>query len=245
MFSYFANPTRYHRLARILEPLLAVIGVPLLVYGLYLALVEIPPDYQQGESARILHIHVPAAMFAQGLYLSMAIAAAVALIWRHILADLYCRAAGPIGAVLTGLCLVTGSLWGYPTWGTWWEWDARMTSVLVLFFLYLGHILLVRSFDEPEQGDRLGAILLLVGVVNLPIIYFSVEWWNTLHQGRTISYFEEGGTTMDPAMLEPLPYTIIGIGLVTGWIVSVTLRAEIAARKVLGRERSLVAQSAF
>src|ERR1700751_4206160 len=148
--------------------------------GLYLALVVAPPDYQQGESVRIMYVHVPAAWMALSVYLFIAVASAVALVWRHPLAEIGTAAAAPIGAAFTFVCLASGSLWGRPMWGAWWVWDARLTSVLVLFFLYLGYIALVNAFDEPSRGARAGSVLALVGVVNLPIIKFSVDWVNTL-----------------------------------------------------------------
>ncbi|HYC14738.1 MAG TPA: heme ABC transporter permease, partial [Stellaceae bacterium] len=161
-----------------------------------------PADYQQGEAVRIMYVHVPAAWLATLVYAVMAVASAVFLIWRDPLADIAARAAAPLGAAFTLVCLVAGSLWGEPMWGTWWVWDARLTSVLVLFFLYLGYIALVHAFDDPTRGARAGAVLALVGAVNLPIIKFSVDWWNTLHQPASV--FRLGGPTIDRAMLVPL-----------------------------------------
>ncbi|HMK67077.1 MAG TPA: heme ABC transporter permease [Stellaceae bacterium] len=198
----FANPARFMRLSERLLPWCAGAAVALLVAGFYLALFVAPPDYQQGEAVRIMFVHVPAAWMASFVYLFLAVASAIALIWRHPLADLAAQSAAPLGAGFTLICLVTGALWGQPMWGTWWVWDARLTSVLVLFFLYLGYIALVHAFDDPTRGARAGAVLALVGAVNLPIIKFSVDWWNTLHQPASV--FRLGGPTIDRAMLVPL-----------------------------------------
>ena len=174
----FANPLRYQRIADAVLPWAGGLAVMLSVVGLYLALVVAPPDYQQGEAYRIMFVHVPAAWMALMVYAMMAVASVVALVWRHPLAEM-ARAAAPIGAAFTAIALVTGSLWGKPMWGTFWVWDARLTSVLILLFLYLGYIALHDAFDEPGRGARAAAILCLVGSINLPIIKFSVDWWNT------------------------------------------------------------------
>ena len=181
----FANPGRFQRLADRLIPWCAVGTVGALAVGLYLALLGSPPDYQQGESVRIMYVHVPSAWMALFVYVMIALASASSLIWRHPLADLAARGASPIGAGFALLTLVTGSLWGEPMWGTWWQWDARMTSMLVLFFLYLGHMALMNAFEDQTRGYRAAAILALVGVINIPIIKFSVDWWTTLHQPWT------------------------------------------------------------
>src|SRR6202451_4307617 len=202
MLTRLANPARFMRLSGAVLPYLSAVTALVLAAGLYLALFVAPPDYQQGESVRIMFIHVPAAIMAEGVYYVIAAASFVALVWRHPLADIAAQAAAPLGAAFTLVCLVTGSLWGRPMWGTWWAWDARMTSVLVLFFLYLGYIALVNAFDDMARGARAGSVLALVGVVNLPIIKFSVDWWNTLHQADSV--FRMGGPTIDPSMLIPL-----------------------------------------
>ena len=207
----FANPARFMRLSERLLPWCAGAAVALLVAGFYLALFVAPPDYQQGEAVRIMFVHVPAAWMASFAYLFMAVASAVFLIWRHPLADLAAQSSAPLGAGFTLICLVTGALWGQPMWGTWWVWDARLTSVLVLFFLYLGYIALVNAFDDPTRGARAGAVLALVGAVNLPIIKFSVDWWNTLHQPASV--FRLGGPTIDRAMLVPLLVMSLGFTL--------------------------------
>src|SRR5215472_8052740 len=217
----FANPGRFMRLSGRIMPWCGAGAAIGLAVGLYLALLVAPPDYQQGEAVRIMYVHVPAAWMASFVYASMALASAVALIWRHPVADIAARESAPLGAGFTLLCLVSGSLWGEPMWGTWWVWDARLTSVLVLFFLYLGYIALVNAFDEPTRGARAGAILALVGAVNLPIIKFSVDWWNTLHQPASV--FRIGGPTIDPAMLWPLLIMALGFTLffITLWLLRI------------------------
>jgi heme exporter protein C len=225
-----ANPNRFMQWSGKLLPWCAVATAILLGLGLWLALFVAPPDYQQGESVRIMYVHVPAAYMATTVYAIMAASSAVALIWRHPVADIAAREAAPLGAGFTLLCLVSGSLWGKPMWGTWWVWDARLTSVLVLFFLYLGYIALINAFDEPTRGARAGAILALVGVVNLPIIKFSVDWWNTLHQPASI--FRLGGPTIAASMLWPLAVMALGFTLffVTLWLVRI--RSALMAAKL-------------
>ena len=192
-------------------PWLAAAGVGLTAVGLLWGLFFAPADWQQGDAVRIMYVHVPAAWLASAGYLGLALCSVLSLVWRHPLADLAAVEIGPVGAGFTALCLLTGSIWGKPMWGAWWVWDARLTSVLVLFFLYLGHIALVRAFDDPVRGYRSGAILALVGVVNLPIIKFSVDWWNTLHQPATISF--TGAPTMYVGMLWPLLFAAVGYTL--------------------------------
>ena len=198
----FANPTRFFRIANAILPVLAVVTAGLFAAGLYYALFDSPADYQQGDTVRIMYVHVPAAWAALACYATMALAGASFLIWKHVLADLAARAAAPIGAAFTLISLATGSLWGQPMWGTWWVWDARLTSVLILFFLYLGYIALVNAFDDPDRGGRAGAVLALVGAVNVPIIKFSVDWWNTLHQPASVLRMD--GPSIAPEMLLPL-----------------------------------------
>lgn len=231
MLGKLANPNRFFRLTNPLQPVAALLSVALLLLGLWHALAVSPPDYQQGETVRIMYIHVPAAWLALFIYTSMAVAAICSLIWGHILADIYNRAAAPLGIAMTLLCLITGSLWGEPMWGTWWVWDARLTSMLVLLFLYLGYIALVRSFNSPLQADKSGNILLIVGLVNIPIIKFSVDWWATLHQPASIIRLD--GPTIDKSMLAPLFIMIAAFSLGYLALVLVRVRAEYAARKVL------------
>jgi heme exporter protein C len=226
----FANPNRFLRLSNTLLPWVGAATGGLIAAGLFLALVASPPDYQQGESVRIMYVHVPAAWMGLFCYAFLAGAGAVALIWRHALADIAGRAAAPIGACFTFLALATGSLWGKPMWGAWWVWDARLTSVLVLFFLYLGYIALANAFDDPTRGSRAAAILALVGVVNLPIIKFSVEWWNTLHQPASI--VRAGGPSVHPSMLAPLLLMALGFAAYFAWVLMIRMRTEIAAAKI-------------
>ena len=225
----FANPARFMRLSAVLLPWCAWLAALLLAVGLVLALAVAPPDYQQGEAVRIMYVHVPSAWMASFIYAVMAGASAVGLIWRHPLADIAARAAAPLGAGFTFVCLVTGSLWGEPMWGTWWVWDARLTSVLVLFFLYLGYIALVNAFDEPTRGTRAGAILAIVGIVNLPIIKFSVDWWNTLHQPASV--FRLGGPTIAASMLWPLFAMALGFTLLFAALLLLRMRTALVAAR--------------
>ncbi|MGE0223944.1 MAG: heme ABC transporter permease [Acetobacteraceae bacterium] len=226
----FANPGRFLRLSGTLLPWLAVAGTILTALGLGWGLFVAPADWQQADAVRIMYVHVPAAWLASAGYLGLAVCSVLSLVWRHPLADLAAAEIGPVGAGFTALCLATGSLWGKPMWGAWWVWDARLTSVLVLFFLYLGHIALVRAFDDPTRGYRAGAILALVGVVNLPIIKFSVDWWNTLHQPSSF------GLTTAPAMhvdmLFPLLVSALGYSLLFAAIVTARTRAAVMERRI-------------
>jgi heme exporter protein C len=226
----FANPGRFLRLASKVQPWLTAFGVVLTAVGLVWGLFFAPADWQQGDAVRIMYIHVPAAWLASAGYLMLALCSAVSLVWRHPLADLAAAEIGPIGAGFTALCLATGSLWGKPMWGAWWVWDARLTSVLVLFFLYLGHIALVRAFDEPTRGYRAGAILALLGVINLPIIKFSVDWWNTLHQPATISF--TGAPSMYIGMLWPLLFSALGYACVFAALALAGTRAAVMERRI-------------
>jgi len=226
----FANPGRFLRLSGVVLPWLAVAGVLVTAVGLVWGLFFSPADWQQGDAVRIMYIHVPAAWLASAGYLALAACSFVSLVWRHPLADLAAAEIGPVGAGFTAMCLGTGSLWGKPMWGAWWVWDARLTSVLVLFFLYLGHVALVRAFDNPERGYRSGAILALIGVVNLPIIKFSVDWWNTLHQPDSITL--TGAPTMYIGMLWPLFVAAIGYTLLFAAIVVARTRAAVMERRI-------------
>jgi heme exporter protein C len=226
----FANPARFMRLSDRLLPWCAGLAVLTLAVGLWGALFVAPPDYQQGEAVRIMFVHVPAAWMASFVYFLMAVASGMALVWRHPLADIAAQSAAPLGAGFTLLCLVTGSLWGEPMWGTWWVWDARLTSVLVLFFLYLGYIALVHAFDDSTRGSRAGAVLALVGIVNLPIIKFSVEWWNTLHQPASV--FRMGGPTIDSSMLWPLLTMSVGFMFYFAAVLMLRMRSTILSARL-------------
>src|SRR5437899_7493754 len=229
MISRFANPARFMRFSGRALPWCGWSAAGVLAVGLYLALVAAPPDYQQGESVRIMFIHVPAAWMALSTYLFIAVASAVALVWRHPLAEIAAAAAAPIGAAFTFVCLATGSLWGRPMWGAWWVWDARLTSVMVLLFLYLGYIALVNAFDEPGRGAKAGSVLALAGVVNLPIVKFSVDWWNTLHQPASVVRL--GGPKIDVAMLVPLLVMAGAFGLLFLWLLLLRMRTALNERK--------------
>ena len=232
----FANPGRFARLARAALPWFAAAAALLFAIGLWLALVASPPDYQQGESVRIMYVHVPAAWMALFVYMAMAAAGAAALIWRHPLAGIAARAASPIGAGFTAIAIATGALWGRPIWNAWWVWDARLTSVLVLLFLYLGHMALHDAFDDPARGARAAAVLALVGAVNVPIVHFSVEWWNTLHQPASV--FRAGGPTIAAEMLWPL---FVMAAAFKAWFVTVLLlrmRGELDAARLRALRRA-------
>jgi heme exporter protein C len=232
MFDRYANPTKFVRLAERLNPWLIGATVLLLGSGLYFGLLDSPADYQQGESVRIMYVHVPSAWLGMAGYSVLAVASFFALVWRHPLADLIARAASPLGAAFTFLCLVTGSLWGKPMWGTWWAWDARLTSMLILFFLYLGHLALLNAFDDPMRGARPAAILAVAGFVNVPIIKFSVEWWHTLHQPASVTRF--GMPAIDPAMLLPLLLMGLGYTAFFSTLLLVKVRSEFLAAKIRG-----------
>ncbi len=201
-FHRFSSPREFFRIAGSMIPWLAAATIVLLMIGLYLGLFVAPPDYQQGESYRIMFIHVPSAWMSLFVYMVMAGAAAIGLIWRIKLAHVMAMSSAPIGASFTFLALVTGSLWGKPMWGAWWVWDARLTSELILLFLYLGVMALYAAFEERRTAQRAAGILAIVGVVNVPIIHYSVMWWNTLHQGPTVSKFD--APSIHPSMLAPL-----------------------------------------
>lgn len=225
MLSAFANPARFLVLTRWALPLAAGLAGLLLAIGLPWALLFAPADYLQGESVRMMFVHVPAAIWALGGYMALAGASFVHLVWRHSLADLAARAIAPIGAVYAGLCLATGSLWGKPTWGVWWVWDGRLTSMLILFLSYLGYLALRATIEEEGQSARLGAVLALVGAVNVPIVHFSVEWWNTLHQPSSL--LRAGGGAIDPSLLRPLATMGLAYGAVFAALVLGQMRADV------------------
>ncbi|KQV35671.1 MULTISPECIES: heme ABC transporter permease [unclassified Rhizobium] len=233
-FSDLANPTRFLALAARLLPWLIGATVLFFVAGLTLAFTT-EGDYQQGETVRIMYIHVPAAWLSMMCYTVMAISALGTLVWRHPLADVSAKAAAPIGAAFTLMALITGSLWGKPMWGTWWVWDARLTSVFVLFLMYLGLIALNRAIDEPGKAAKLCAILILIGFVNIPIIKFSVEWWNTLHQPASVVRLD--GPTIDPEFLRPLLVMAVAYTLLFFTLHIAAMRNEIWRRRVMALRR--------
>ena len=224
-----ASPTVFLTLAKRTLPTLALITVALFVVGLGMAF-RAPPDYQQGETVKIMYIHVPAAWLSTFIYGVMALASLGTLVWRHPLADAAQKAAAPLGAGFTFICLVTGSLWGKPMWGTYWVWDARLTSVLALFILYLGLIALWRSIEDPGRAARAAAILTLVGCVDLPIIKFSVDWWHTLHQPASV--FRLGGPTIAPPLLWPLLVMALAFTLLFLTLQLMAVRNEILRRRL-------------
>ncbi len=226
----YANPAQFMRLSAALLPFTAIAAVIALAVGLYLGFTA-PPDYQQGTTVTIMFIHVPAAIIAEGAYGLIAIASLFSLVWRHPLADVAARAAAPFGALFTALGLITGSLWGRPMWGTYWVWDARLTSFLLLLFLYLGYMALWNAIEDEARAARAAAILALIGAVNLPIIVYSVEWWNTLHQGESII-----SGKLAPVFLWPLLIMMAGYGLLFATLWMIRIRTEIMNR----RARSLM-----
>ena len=228
-FHKLASPPHFYRIAGRLAPWFGWPAFLLIATGLYGGLVLAPADYQQGEGFRILYVHAPSAWLSMFVYATMAIAAGIGLIWRIKLAHAVAAAAAPVGAWFAFLALATGSMWGKPMWGTWWVWDARLTSELILLFLYMGFIALRASIDERERADRAGAVLALVGIVNLPIIHYSVYWWNTLHQGSTITKIGKPSITFD--MLWPLLAMMIGFTLYFGAVLMTRLRAEVIRRE--------------
>ncbi len=227
----FASPPHFYRLAGRLIPWTGAFAAVLLAYGLYGGLVLAPPDYQMGDGFRIIYVHVPSAWMSLFTYVLMATAAAIGLIWRIKLAHAVAAACAPLGASFTALALITGSIWGKPMWGTWWVWDARLTSELLLFFLFAGYMALRASFDETNRADRASAVLAIVGVVNVPIIHYSVQWWNTLHQGPTVSKLS--APSIDTDMLTPLLAMTLGFMLYFAAVLMVRVRGE-----VLHRERN-------
>jgi heme exporter protein C len=229
MINRFANPARFMRMSATALPWCGGLAAVVIAIGLFLALFVAPPDYQQGEAVRIMYVHVPSAWMALSVYLFVAAASGVALVWRHPLAEIAAQAAAPPGAAFTFVCLVTGSLWGRPMWGTWWVWDARLTSVLVLFFLYLGYIALAGAFDDPARGAKSSSVLALVGAVNVPIIKFSVDWWNTLHQPASV--LRLGGPTIATSMLVPLLVMWLGFVLMFVALLFVGMRTMLNERK--------------
>jgi heme exporter protein C len=230
MLSYLANPQRFMGFSAWAMPVFGVLALVLFAAGLPWALFFSPADYQQGETVRIMYLHVPAAWWSLGVYAMMGIASFVGLVWRHVLADVAARAAAPIGATFAAICLITGSLWGAPTWGTWWEWDGRLTSMLVLFIIYLGYIALWNAIEDEEKAARLAAILCLAGLINLPIVHFSVDWWSTLHQPASI--LRSGGSAIHPTMMGPL-FTMAGaFFFLFATLLMMNMRAAIYRRRV-------------
>ena len=231
----YAKPEATYRLVEKLLPWFAALTFISLAVGVVWGLAFAPADYQQGDSYRIIFLHVPAAIFSMGAYAGMAVMGGVALIWQIKTAEWSIPAIAPVGAALTVVALLTGAIWGKPMWGTWWVWDARLTSELILLFLYIGVMALYFAFDDARTGAKAAAILSLVGVINLPIIHYSVEWWNTLHQGATITKFER--PSIATSMLIPLLICLAGFLFLTISLVMMRLKNEIL-RHELGRPRA-------
>lgn len=235
----FARPRYFLRIKHHIFMVSTILAIMFWSIGLYLALIDSPVDYKQGAAVRIMYVHVPAAWMALFIYASIAMASLAYLIWRHVLAGLYIRAAAIPGLAMTFICLVTGAIWGAPSWGTWWVWDARLTSVLILLFLYLGLVLLSRSFDNPDQGLHAASWLGVIGAINLPIIKFSVDWWNTLHQPASISSLSRlGDPAIHPAFLQPL--LIMAVAYFTFFLALVVIRLdqELRLRKLYLKENT-------
>lgn len=227
---FLANPARFRRFSQRVLPGLGFATVLMLGVGLYMAFFVAPADYQQGQTVRIMFLHVPSAWLSMGGYALLAVLGASLLVWRHPLAALMARAAAPVGASFAAVCLLTGSLWGRPMWGTYWVWDARLTSMLLLFFLYLGHIALSRAYDDAGRGDRAAAILALVGVINLPIIKFSVDWWNTLHQPASVMRLD--APAIHNSILVPLLWMAVSLLFLFVWLVLLRTETEIDRRRL-------------
>ena len=236
----YANPARFLKIARPATGWLLAIGMLMVLAGAVGGLTLTPPDYLQGEMVRILYIHVPAAWLGMAGWAAIAAASISQLVWRHPLAAVAGRAIAPAGAMFAALCLATGSIWGRPTWGTWWEWDGRLTSMLILFFLYLGYIALASAERERGGEGRMAALFGLVGAINLPIIHYSVLWWRTLHQGQSISITE--GSSIAPGLLWPLPLTMLGFTAIFAAVALMRMRAELARQKLEARLRRSAAE---
>ena len=224
MLTLLATPKGIRALLRWVLPLAVLTSLVCLSIGLLYALWWSPPDYQQGDSVRIMYLHVPAAYVALIAYAALALFSLVFLVWRLPMAQLLAEAVAPVGAVFTLLCLITGSFWGKPIWGTWWVWDARLTSVLILFFLYIGYIALLNAFPKRQQGQKPAAIIAVIGAINLPIIKFSVDWWNTLHQPASL--LRGDGIAIDPSMLVPLLWMLVAFTAV--FVTVCSLRIDMA-----------------
>ena len=233
-FAYLGNPTRFMRISRAVLPPLFIAALIITLAGLYWGIFKAPEDYQQGQTVWIMYIHVPSAWLAMMGYGLMSLAALGTLVWKHPLCDAAGRAAAPIGACFTFLALLTGSLWGKPMWGTWWVWDVRLTSVLVLFIMYLGLIALARSLPRAASSARLLAILTLIGSINIPIIKFSVDWWNTLHQPASV--FRMDGPTIHSSLLWPLLVSAVGLSLLFFALHLYATQTEILKRHADGLE---------
>ena len=238
MIDYFANPSRFARITSILVPWLMVAVGILFITGLYLSLLKSPDDIVQGSAVRIMYVHVPSAWLSIFSYLLLAICSLFFIVWRHPLADILSRAIAPVGALFSLLTLLTGSIWGKPMWGTWWVWDARLTSMLILFLLFMGYIALSNAFEKSERGSRPAALLAIAGSINLPIVKFSVDWWSTLHQPASI--MRTGGVSIDSSMLLPLVIMFLAFQLFFILIIifrshSILIERKMQHLKIMGK----------
>jgi heme exporter protein C len=231
-----ANPTRFLRIARPLTPLLVWAGIALVAIGTWAGLALTPPDYLQGDTVRIMYVHVPTAWLGMGGWSGIALSSVAYLVWRHPLANIAARAIAPAGATFAALCLISGSIWGRPTWGTWWQWDGRLTSMLLLFFVYCGYMALARADAERGGDGRVPAVFGIAGSALLPVIRYSVVWWNTLHQGQSIGLT---GSTIDRSILWPLPITLVGFTLFFAGVVLMRMRALLGRIKAEARLRRM------
>ena len=226
----FSNPLRFQKLADKILPYALLLAVMNFLLGLYFAFFQSPPDYLQGETVRIMYVHVPCAWLSLMIYSIMAVCSFISIVFKHTLADIISRSCAPVGACFTLATLITGSIWGKPTWGTWWVWDARLTSELILFFIYVGHILISNAYEDKIKGDRNAAIITLLGIVNLPVIKWSVDWWNTLHQPASISKFSS--PSIDVAMMTPLIFMSIAFLSFFISLILLRIKGEILIRKI-------------
>ena len=229
MFDWLANPHRFSKLTGNLQLPLIILSTTMISLGLYYGLFDSPKDYQQGDAVRIMYVHVPSAWLASFLYFSLAVSCIFYLVWKHPLADLIANTIAPIGLIFSILTLITGSLWGKPMWGTWWVWDARLTSMLILFFFYLGFILLSNAFERKIDGSKTASVLAIIGLINLPIIKFSVDWWHTLHQPSSILRMD--GPSIDKEMLFPLALMMVGFSLFSLYLIIINVKRMLMEKK--------------
>ncbi len=229
MINYLANPNRFLKFSKVIQPLLGYSSLILITIGLYYSLLDSPVDYQQGHTVRIMYVHVPSAWLASILYFAMAVCAAIFLIWKHPLADISARCIAPIGLIFSLLTLITGSLWGKPMWGTWWVWDARLTSMLILTIFYISYIGLANAFESETDGSKPASVLSILGAINLPIIKFSVDWWNTLHQPSSILRMD--GPSISNEMMLPLMLMLIGFFCLATYIIIVNIKIKLMIKK--------------
>lgn len=241
MINYLANPVRFLKFSKIVTPIFGALALLAMIWGLYLALIKSPPAIEHGQAVRMMYVHVPAAWCAMMAYTALTIASFVSFVWRHPLADSAAKSFAVPGAAFTFLALITGSLWGKPAWGTWWQWDGRMTSVLILFFIYISYLALWSVIPERKKAARLAAILAMVGFINIPIIKFSVDWWNTLHQPASVSTL--GSPGMPPDILWPLMMMVAAYSFLFGWLSLRGIEADIIRSRKARDHRPPAAQA--